>query len=348
MYPIVEPYSKGFLDVSALHKIYYEESGNPAGIPIIYINGGPGGSFSAKKRELFSPEKWRLIMYDQRGCGQSLPLAEERENTTELLVEDIEKLRRHLKIEKWVIFAGSWGSTLGLLYAEAYPASVSYLQLRGIFLAEQSGTDWLYKFGANQFFPDQWLKFLEPLAPSEYANPIDSYHNLFKASSREEKLELARKWIAWEECLSVVDWQEDQEAQEDTDGNEVAGSEADNNEAANSEVINNETAGAQSTRQQEDLEIAEAAINLHYTANDFFLRSGEILEKVDRLRQIPGVIIQGRYDMICPLVSAWELKQHWPEAEFVIVPGSGHYHGEPAIKAELNRRLEKLQKADLI
>jgi proline iminopeptidase len=308
LYSPIEPYKEGNLKVSDLHTIHFEESGNPQGKPIVLLHGGPGGGCPPFYRQYFHPEKWRLVMFDQRGCGQSRPHAELRENTTWDLVSDIEKLRKHLGIEKWVVFGGSWGSTLSLAYSQTYPTSCTGLILRGIFMLRQKELRWFYQEGASYIFPDTWEEYLKPIPLAERDDLLTAYYKRLTSPDSQIRLEAARAWSIWEASTSrlFVDTQLMQKFGE--------------NEFAE----------------------AFARIECHYFINKgFFETENQLLLNVDRIRHIPAVIVQGRYDVVCPMISAWELHRAWDQAEFIVVPDAGHSMSEPGIRSALIEATDK-------
>ncbi|MEM6754913.1 MAG: prolyl aminopeptidase, partial [Cyanobacteria bacterium P01_C01_bin.38] len=296
LYPPREAYQEGKLKVSDLHTIYFEESGNPQGKPIVVLHGGPGGGCPNYYRQYFNPEKWRVIMFDQRGCGKSTPHAELRENTTWDLVGDIEKIREHLKIDKWVVFGGSWGSTLSLAYSETHPQRCTGLILRGIFMLRQKELHWFYQEGASNIFPDAWEEYLKPIPLEERGDLLNAYYKRLTSEDGKVRLEAAKSWSIWEASTSKL--------------------------LLDKSLMNRfgESAFAD----------AFARIECHYFVNKgFFEREDQLLLNVDKIRDIPAVIVQGRYDVVCPMVSAWELHKVWPEAEFIVVPDAGHSMTEP-------------------
>ncbi|MBD2208695.1 prolyl aminopeptidase [Nostoc linckia FACHB-104] len=302
LYPPIEPYKKGYLQVSELHKIHFEESGNPQGKPIVLLHGGPGGGCPPFYRQYFNPEKWRLIMFDQRGCGKSTPHAELRENTTWDLVSDIERLREYLGIEKWAVFGGSWGSTLSLAYSQTHPERCSGLILRGIFMLRQKELRWFYQEGASYIFPDAWEEYLKPIPIDERDDLLTAYYHRLTSPDSNIRLEAARAWSIWE---------------------------------ASTSRLFPDTALMQNFGKNDFAE-AFARIECHYFINKGFLNSeNQLLLNVDKIRHIPAVIVQGRYDVVCPMISAWELHQAWPEAEFIVVPDAGHSMSEPGIRSAL-------------
>ncbi|AFY50787.1 proline iminopeptidase [Nostoc sp. PCC 7524] len=302
LYPPIEPYNEGKLKVSELHTIHFEESGNPQGKPIVLLHGGPGGGCPPYYRQYFYPEKWRLIMFDQRGCGQSQPHAELRENTTWDLVNDIEKLREHLNIEKWVVFGGSWGSTLSLAYSQTHPERCLGLILRGIFLLRQKELRWFYQEGASYIFPDAWEEYLKPIPVDERDDLLTAYYQRLTSPDLETRQEAARAWSIWEASTSRL--------------------------FTDTQLM--QTFG------EDKFAEAFARIECHYFMNQGFLNpDNQLLLNVDCIRHIPGVIVQGRYDVVCPMISAWELHQAWPEAEFIVIPDAGHSMSEIGIRSAL-------------
>ena len=302
LYPPLEPYREGQLKVSALHTIHYEESGNPQGKPVIFLHGGPGGGITPMYRQYFDPQKWRIVIFDQRGCGKSTPYAELRENTTWDLVSDIEKLREHLQIEKWVVFGGSWGSTLALAYSQTHPNRCRGLILRGIFMLRPKELHWFYQSGASYIYPDAWQEYLKPIPLEERDNLISAYYKRLTSKDKNIRLEAARAWSIWE--------------------------------ASTSKLI----PSVQTIKRFGAEEFAEAfaRIECHYFVNGgFFTTENQLLENVSRIRNLPGIIVQGRYDVVCPMITAWELHQLWPEAEFIVVPDAGHSVAEPGIRHAL-------------
>ena len=302
LYPPIEPYSEGKLKVSQLHTIHYEESGNPQGKPVIFLHGGPGGGVVPMYRQYFDPQQWRIVIFAQRGCGRSTPYAELRENTTWDLVRDIEKLRKHLNIEKWVVFGGSWGSTLALAYSQTHPDSCKGLILRGIFMLRSSEISWFYQEGASYIYPDAWEKYLQPIPIEERHDLLSAFYQRLTSEDRQTRIIAAKAWSVWE--------------------------------ASTSKLI-------PSSASQERFAMAEfaeafARIECHYFVNKgFFERENLLLENIDRIRHLPGVIVQGRYDVVCPMKSAWELHQAWQEAELIVIPDAGHSVSEPGIKDAL-------------
>ena len=309
LYPPREAYLEGKLKVSDLHTIHFEESGNPQAKPIVVLHGGPGGGCPSYYRQYFNPEKWRVIMFDQRGCGKSTPHAELRENTTWDLVGDIEKLREHLGIDNWVVFGGSWGSTLSLAYSQTHPERCTGLILRGIFMLRQKELHWFYQEGASNIFPDAWEEYLKPIPPEERGDLLNAYYQRLTSEDKKVRLEAAKSWSIWEASTSKL--------------------------FLDKSLMNSfgESAFAD----------AFARIECHYFVNKgFFETEDQLLTNVDKIRHIPAVIVQGRYDVVCPMVSAWELHKEWKEAEFIVVPDAGHSMTEPGIQTALLDATDKL------
>jgi len=291
LYPPITPYHRGRLRVSALHDLYFEESGNPRGKPVVFLHGGPGGGTSPAMRRFFNPRRYRIVLFDQRGCGKSRPHASLVANTTWDLVADIERLREHLQIRRWQVFGGSWGSTLALAYAQTHPRRVSELVLRGIFLLRRWELEWFYQHGTSLLFPDAWQKYLAVIPLAERGDLIAAYHRRLTSENAFVRQEAARAWSVWEASTSNLLQDED---------------------------YIRSCAG-------DEFSLAFARIECHYFMNRGFLaHENQLLDDVTRLRNIPTVIIQGRYDVVCPLKSAWELSRAFPEADFRVVPDSGH------------------------
>ena len=307
LYPPIEPYLEGTLQVCDLHTIHFEEFGNPQGKPIVLLHGGPGGGCPPFYRQYFNPKKWRVVMFDQRGCGQSTPHAELRENTTWDLVRDIEKLRLHLGIEQWVVFGGSWGSTLSLAYSQTHPERCTGLILRGIFMLRQKELRWFYQEGASYLFPDAWEDYIKPIPPAEREDMLTAYYKRLTSPEPQVRLEAARAWSIWEASTSRL--LPDPDLMQRFGENQFAD--------------------------------AFARIECHYFINKGFLEPEQLLLNVERIRHIPAVIVQGRYDVVCPMISAWELHHVWPEADFIIVPDAGHSMSEPGIRSVLIEATDK-------
>lgn len=301
LYPPIEANYTGALEVGNGHSLYYEECGNPGGKPVVFLHGGPGGGCTADMRRFWNPAVYRIILFDQRGCGRSTPHASLDDNTTWDLVSDIETLRDTLQIEKWQVFGGSWGSTLALAYSETHPERVTEIILRGIFMLRKKEIDWFYQFGASEMFPDRWQEYVKPIPEEERGNLLEAFHKRLTSDDAGVRLEAAKAWSTWEgtTCTLLPD-------------EEYAAAFADA-----------ETA------------LALARIECHYFVNDGFLEEDQLIRNVNRIRNIPAVIVHGRYDVVCPLVSAWELAQAWPEADFRITPDAGHAAFEPGNVHEL-------------
>lgn len=302
-YPAIEPYASGMLEVGDGQSIYWEVSGNPDGKPAVFLHGGPGGESSPKHRRLFDPAKYRIVLLDQRGSGRSLPHASSPDadlstNTTWHLVADLEALRTHLGIERWLVLGGSWGSTLALAYAERHPSSVTELVLRGIFTLRKSELDWFYEGdGANQLYPDLWESFLEPIPVDERDNLIEAYHRRLNDPDPAVHGPAAIAWSTWEASTITL--------------------------LPRPDVV--------ATFAAPHYAVAFARIENHYFVNRGFFDEGQLIRDAHILRDIPAVIVQGRYDICTPPVTAWDLHRAWPEADFVMVPDAGHAFDEPGI-----------------
>jgi proline iminopeptidase len=302
MYPSLEPHRSGTLKVSSIHEIYWEVSGNPQGKPVVFVHGGPGGGTSPEHRRFFDPRKYRIVLFDQRGCGKSKPHAELRENTTWDLVSDMERLRAELGIERWQVFGGSWGSTLALAYAQTHPERVTELVLRGIFLLRKKEIDWFYQEGASWIFPDTWAPYLAHIPEAERGDLVTAYHKRLTSDDPKVRLEAAIRWSVWEASTSRLY----------NDPQMIAKYGAD------------------------EFALAFARIEAHYFVNRGFLKTDDqLLRDVGKIRKIPAVIVQGRYDVVCPIRSTWDLAQAWPEAEFFTIPDAGHSMFEPTIARAL-------------
>lgn len=301
-YPPVEPFNVGRLKVGHGHELYFEESGNPKGKPVVFLHGGPGGGTEPKQRRFFDPQAYRIVLFDQRGCGKSTPFASLEHNTTWDLVDDIEALRNHLGIDRWQVFGGSWGSTLALAYAETYPDRVSELVLRGIFLLRKWEIDWFYQDGTSHLFPDAWEKYLAVIPPGERTDLVQAYYKRLTSPEVTVRKTAARAWSQWEGRTSYL--------------------------------LPNDAYLAKTG--EDDFADAFARIECHYFVHGGWL-TGEksLLGNVHRLRKVPAVIVQGRYDVVCPMESAWALHRAWPEADLRIVEDAGHAAHEPGILHEL-------------
>ena len=302
LYPICEPFDHGFIERDG-HQIYYEQCGIPDGKPAVFLHGGPGGGGSTQVRRFFNPEIYRIVIFDQRGCGRSTPHGLLDNNTTWDLVEDIEELKKMLKIDKWLVFGGSWGSTLSLAYSQTYPDSVSEMVLRGIFMLREKELSWFYQHGASSIYPEAWQYFLEPIKEEDRGDLISAYHKIFNSDDKNKKLEAAIAWSRWEGSTSSLAYNP-----------EMADSFSDPKFA-----------------------LAFALIENHYFVNKGFLNhENQLIESgINIIRSIPTIIVQGRYDMVCPMTTAWELSQNWPEAKLVVAPSSGHTAFEKEITHEL-------------
>jgi proline iminopeptidase len=296
LYPEIEPYHTDRLQVSPIHSLYYEECGNPKGKPVVFIHGGPGGGVGPQDRRFFNPKHYRIILMDQRGAGKSTPAASLEENTTWHLVSDIEALRQHLKIERWQVFGGSWGSTLALTYAIENPSRVTELVLRGIFMIRKKEIDWYYQEGASMIYPDVWESYRDHIPEAERGDFVKAYYSRLTHSDPQVRLAAAKPWTTWEMATSRL--------------------------YTPPELLNSLVT--------DDFAIKFARIECHYFINQgFYKEDGWILKNVDRIRNIPTVIVQGRYDVVCPVQSAWDLHRAWPEAQLMIIPDAGHASREP-------------------
>ena len=312
LYPEITPYETGMLDVGDGHRLYWELSGNPEGKPVVFLHGGPGGGSSPEHRRQFNPDKYKILVFDQRGCGKSTPYAELDHNTTWDLVEDIEKLRTQVaKVDKWMVFGGSWGSTLALAYAETYPEHVTEIVLRGIFLFHQDELDWMYKEGgASRIYPDKFEEFVRLIPEDERGDLVEAYRKRLTSSDKDEQLAAAKAWSKWEgEIVTLL---------------------------PSASTIDHFTSP--------DVAVAVSRIENHYMANHGWLEQGQLLKGAEKLRGSPGVIVQGRHDSCTPPVAAWRLKQAWPEVELNIIPDAGHLFSEPGITDGLVRATDRFAK----
>ncbi len=311
-YELIEPFETGFLRVSELHEIYYEVSGRPDGKPVIVCHGGPGGGSTPSMRRYFDPEHYKIIIFDQRGCGHSRPHAELRENNTWRLIDDMEALRRHFQVDRWQVFGGSWGSTLALAYAQTHPDRVTELVLRGIFCLQRKELLWFYQEGASWMYPDLWEEFLEPIPEEERGDLMAAYYRRLTGDDEAEKIKAAKAWSRWEGgTVSLLPCEERVKSFSD-----------------------------------DAFATAFARIECHYFVNKgFFKREGQVLLDVEKIRHIPAVIVQGRYDVVTPPVTAWTLHKAWPESELCIVQDAGHAASEPGIIDALVRATNKFAAA---
>ena len=309
LYPEIQPYETGHLDVGDGHSLYWELCGNPDGKPVVFLHGGPGGGSSPDHRRQFNPDKYKILVFDQRGCGKSTPYASLEANTTWHLVDDIEKLREQVsKVEKWQVFGGSWGSTLSLAYAQTYPDRVTEIVLRGIFLFDQYEIDWMYtEGGASQIYPDKFEEFLAPIPEGERSDLVEAYFKRLTSDDKDEQLRAAKAWSKWEgEIVTLL---------------------------PSPTTIEHFTSP--------EVAVAVARIENHYMRNRGWFEEGQLLRGAEKLRGIPGVIVQGRHDSCTPPRAAWELKKAWPEVELNIVPDGGHLFNEPGILDGLVRATDR-------
>jgi len=300
LFPSITPFSTGFLEVDDGHELYWEQSGNPDGIPIVLLHGGPGAGTSPVHRRLFDPDHYRIILYDQRGAGKSTPLGTVENNTLDHLVQDMETLRRHLSIDKWHIFGGSWGSTLALAYASKHPDKCISLILRGIFLLEDYDINW-FLYGIKTIFPEAWEQFSGLIPEDEQDDLLTAYHNRLMSADPNTQIEAAINWTLYESaCSSLI---------------------------PNYEII--------TTQEQKDRALSLARLECHYFKTQMIASENSLLNNIDTFRSIPSIIIQGRYDIICPIMTAHKLHTLWPEADYIVVPDGGHSALDPAIRSRL-------------
>jgi len=297
LYPDIKPYLSHSLQVDEVHTLYVEECGNPQGLPVVFVHGGPGAGCEPYHRRFFDPNVYRIALFDQRGAGRSTPHSELARNTTQHLVADMERIRTHLDIERWVVFGGSWGATLGLVYAETHPDKVLGLILRGIFLCRPWEIQWFYQEGANRLFPDHWEDYVKTIPPEERGDLVGAYYKLLTGDNEIARMAAAKAWSTWEGRCSTL-----------KPSNEVVTHFSDPRTA-----------------------LSLARIECHYFMNNSYLGKDQILRDAHRLKSIPGVIVHGRYDAVCPMQNAWELSQAWPEAELKIIADAGHSATEPGI-----------------
>jgi proline iminopeptidase len=307
LYPPIEPYQTGLLDVGDGHSLYWERCGTAGAKPVVFLHGGPGAGCSPDHRRQFDPARYDILLFDQRGCGRSTPHASLEANTTWHLVEDIERLRKLSGVKRWMVYGGSWGSTLGLAYSQTHPHRVTELVLRGIFTFRQTELDWLYRFGASEIYPDRWPDFLAPIPEEERGDLVIAYQRRLTSDDPALRLAAAKAWSQWEaETVTLL-----------------------RDPAMIEEFTEDEHA------------VAIARIENHYMVHKGWLEEGQLLRNADRLRAIPGVIVQGRYDMCTPPATAWELHKVWPEAELNIIPDGGHLFNEPGVLDALVRATDR-------
>lgn len=307
LYPAIEPHDSGMLALDDIHTMYWEASGNPQGVPVLFLHGGPGGGCSSEHRRFFDPEFYRIVLFDQRGAGNSTPLGEVEANSTAHLITDIELLREYLGVARWLMFGGSWGSTLGLAYGQAHPERCLGFVLRGIFLGRQSEIDW-FLHGLRHVFPEPWQRFVDMLPPAERADPLRGYlKRLFDRDARVH-LPFARAWSEYEGTCSTL--------------------------LPNPDLV----------RHFADEALALARLEAHYFAHQCFLAPDQLLANLYRIRHLPAAIVQARYDMVCPPISAEELARQWPAARYLVVPDAGHSVWEPAVRAAVVREVETMKR----
>lgn len=306
LYPVNQPYAFDTIEVEGGHRLYYEQCGNPEGIPVVVLHGGPGGGCSPGMRRFFRPDIYRVILFDQRGCGRSRPHASVENNTTHHLIADIEAIREKLGIDQWIVFGGSWGATLSLLYAQAHPERVRHLVLRGVFLMTAAELDWFYQGGVSRFFPQRWKAFVSELPEDERGDVISAFHKRLFGSNEEDQIRFARLWTNWESSLATI---------EGRYGN-----------------------GSAPT----SYALAFARIENHYFSNGGFIEEGQILRDMHKIEHIPGTIVQGRYDMICPPATAFALHEAWPSSRLFMVQKAGHSLSESGIASMLVSVMDEL------
>lgn len=308
LFPEIEPYVRHSIKVEKPHVLAVEECGNPHGIPVLFLHGGPGAGCEPYHRQFFDPDLYRIILFDQRGCGHSAPHAELEGNTTQALVADIEVIRQHLKVDKWLVFGGSWGSTLALVYAEMHPQNVMGLVLRGIFMCRPKEIEWFYQQGASKLFPDYWQDYLAPIAEDQRHDMLHAYYKSLTGDDELTRMSAAKAWSEWEGRTATL--------------------------MPHKEVLEHFT--------NPFIALSLARIECHYFVNNIFLEDDYILNNIDKIRDIPCIIVQGRYDAVCPMESAWELHQAWPESTLNIVADAGHAAAETGIIDALVRATSKM------
>jgi len=310
LYPELKPYKRHQLKVSELHELYLDESGSPDGLPVLFVHGGPGAACDASSRRFYDPSRFRIITFDQRGCGRSTPHGELEENETDYLIADIEAIRAYLDVDKWVLFGGSWGATLSLLYAQKYPDAVLGMILRGVFLCRQQDLSWLYKDGTRQVFPDYWGEFIKVIPESERDNLVQAYYKRLTGNDELARMATAKAWSAWEGNCSTL--------------------------RPSVEALKKMTKAHNA--------LALARIETHFFMNAGFIEENQILKNMETIKYIPGRIVHGRYDMGCPLENAHTLHQHWPSSELYIIRDAGHSSLEPGTVDALIRAVQDLAK----
>lgn len=308
LFPVIDPYAMHSFEVGYGHCLYVEECGRTDGLPVLFLHGGPGSGCSSFQRRFFDPEKYRIVLFDQRGCGKSTPHAELVHNTTWELVKDIEFIRKQLNIHQWVVFGGSWGSTLSLVYAEAYPDHVLGLILRGIFLCRPQDIQWFYQHGASEIFPDIWEQYLKPIPESKRDRILETYYELLTGQDEVVRMEAAKAWSIWEGSAATL--------------------------MPDQNLVTHFA--------DPYLALSLARIESHYFMNQCFLEPDQLIRDISRLKSIPATIIHGRYDIICPVRQAWDLSRAWPEAKLRVIPDAGHYATEPGILDALIRATDEM------
>lgn len=301
LFPDIKPYVTHSIQVDSVHTLYVEECGTPGGIAVLFLHGGPGAGMEPYHRRFFDPDKYHMVLFDQRGCGKSTPHASLKNNTTQHLIADIEIIREKLKIDKWIVFGGSWGSTLALAYAQAHAENVLALVLRGIFLCREKEIHWFYQSGADKVFPDYWKDFIAPVPVDKRNDIVNAYYNILTGSNDIARMAAAKAWSIWEGRTASL--------------------------TPRKEVISHFSKARTA--------LSVALIECHYFVNQAFLEPNQLLNNIETIRHIPAFIVQGRYDMICPMQSAWELHQAWPEAKFTVVDDAGHAASEKGIVSAL-------------
>ena len=320
-YPAIEPYRSGRLAVGDGHELYYELCGNPDGIPVAFLHGGPGSGASPQHRRLFDPARYNILLFDQRGCGRSTPLGSLDHNTTWHLVADLEALRETIGAERWLLFGGSWGATLALAYAETHPARVTGLILRGVFTGRRAELDWFYESGASRLFPDRWENLMGPIPADEQDDIIGAYRKRLSDPDRTVRAVAAQAWTGWESATVAL-----------RTGNGAPG-------------LGPRSGGNGTSGQASDATIAFARLENHFFYHELWLEEGQLIRDADKLAQIPGLIIQGRYDVVTPAITSWQLAEAWPKAEYRLVEGAGHAFAEPGILHELLEATDRFAQA---